>query len=103
MPEREAFSRQRPDPSASVIVRGAASQVIGRRQGNAIRALVAAAVPDLVAGRVTVLSASGETILAEEGDSAAETTLQSVRAGIEERMAQNIATMPDATARGTTA
>ena len=93
MPEREAFSRQRPDPSASVIVRGAASQVIGRRQGNAIRALVAAAVPDLVAGRVTVLSASGETILAEEGDSAAETTLQSVRAGIEERMAQNIATM----------
>lgn len=90
LPEREAFSRERPDPSASVIVRGAASRTISRRQGNAIRALVAAAVPDLSPMRVTVLSASGETILAEEGEGAAEVTLQSVRAGIEERMAQNI-------------
>lgn len=91
LPEREAFSRSRPEPTASVIVRGAASHQISRRQGNAIRALVAAAVPDMSAGKVTVLSASGETILAEEGDSTAEVTLQSVRAGIEERMANNIA------------
>ncbi|WP_232825538.1 flagellar basal-body MS-ring/collar protein FliF [Albibacillus kandeliae] len=91
LPEREAFSRQRPEPSASVIVRGTASHQISRRQGNAIRALVAAAVPDLSANRVTVLSASGETILSEEGDGAGETTLQSVRAGMEERMAQSIA------------
>ncbi|MWD29025.1 flagellar M-ring protein FliF, partial [Aquicoccus sp. SCR17] len=91
MPERAAFSRDRPEPSASVIVRGAASHRISRRQGNSIRALVAAAVPDMAPGRVTVLSASGETILAEEGDSAAEVTLQSVRNGIEERMSRNIA------------
>ena len=93
MPEREAFSRERPEPSASVIVRGTASSNISRRQGHAIRALVAAAVPDLSSGRVTVLSASGETILAEEGDSTSDITLQSVRTGIEERMARNIAAM----------
>ena len=91
LPEREAFSRERPEPSASVIVRGGGSRTIGRRQAQSIRALVAAAVPDLSAGKVTVLSASGETILAEEGDSAAEVTLQSVRAGIEERMATSVA------------
>ena len=90
LPEREAFSRERPEPSASVIVRGAASRTISRRQGAAIRALVAAAVPDLSPMRVTVLSASGETILAEEGEGAAEVTLQSVRTGIEERMSQSI-------------
>jgi len=90
MPEREAFSRERPEPSASVIVRGSASRQISRRQAAAIRALVAAAVPDLSANKVTVLSASGETILAEEGDEGSEITLQAVRVGLEERMSQSI-------------
>ncbi len=89
LPEREAFSRNRPEPTASVIVRGRASSTISRRQGLAIRALVAAAVPDLDAARVTVLSASGETILGQE-EGSAEVTLQSVRSSIEERMARNI-------------
>lgn len=90
LPEREAFSRETAEPSASVIVRGAGSAEIGRREGQSIRALVASAVPGMAPGRVTVLSASGETILAEDGDSTAEVTLQSVRAAIEERMSRNI-------------
>ena len=61
LPDREAFSRTRPEPSASVIVRGRTTQTIGRRQAEAIRALVASAVPDLAPSRVTVLTASGET------------------------------------------
>lgn len=93
LPEREAFTRERPEPTASVIVRGTGSRQISRRQARAIRALVAAAVPDLSASRVAVLSASGETILAEEGDGTSEITLQSVRTGIEERMASNIAAL----------
>lgn len=91
LPEREAFSRNRPEPSASVIVRGRANHMINRRQGVAIRALVASAVPDLATGRVTVLSASGETILSDDIDGNAEVTLQSTRVGIEEQMASNIA------------
>lgn len=90
LPEREAFSRNRPEPSASVIVRGSASHDISMRQAMSIRALVASAVADLSGNRVTVLSASGETILAEDGVGAAEVTLQSTRASIEERLARNI-------------
>ncbi|MGR3321919.1 MAG: flagellar basal-body MS-ring/collar protein FliF [Pseudooceanicola sp.] len=90
LPEREPFSREKPRPSASVIVRGRGSRQISLRQAQSIRALVAAAVPDLAPGSVTVLSASGETILAEDGQSSAEATLQNVRVGIEDRLAQRI-------------
>lgn len=88
LPDREAFSRTRPEPSASVIVRGRATQEIGRRQALAIRALVASAVPDLSPSRVTVLTASGETILSDDmpGDPAFGVN----GSAIEDRMARNI-------------
>ncbi len=88
LPDREAFSRTRPDPSASVIVRGRATQNINRRQALAIRALVASAVPDLSPSRVTVLSASGETILSEEVDG--ESTVQAAGVSMEERLSRSI-------------
>ena len=88
LPDREAFSRTRPEPSASVIVRGRATQEIGRRQALAIRALVASAVPDLSPSRVTVLTASGETILSEE--SPGEQGFGAAGTGLEDRMARSI-------------
>lgn len=88
LPDREAFSRTRPEPSASVIVRGRSTQDIGRRQALAIRALVASAVPDLSPSRVTVLTASGETILSE--DSAGDVSFGGAGTTIEDRMARNI-------------
>ena len=90
LPEREAFSRHRPDPTASVIIRSGRGNAIGRRQGLAIRALVASAVPELAAQNVTVLSASGETILGPEGDNPAEAGLMSRKSEIEDRMARKI-------------
>jgi flagellar M-ring protein FliF len=90
LPEREAFSREKPQPSASVIVRGRAGHTVSNRQALSIRALVASAVPDMAPARVTVLSASGETILGEDVDAGAESTIQTVRAGIEDRIASNI-------------
>lgn len=91
LPEREAFSRTRPEPSASVIVRGRATSSISRRQGLAIRALVASAVPDLAASRVTVLSASGETILSEETEGDA--GVQAAGASMQERLQRSITEM----------
>lgn len=88
LPEREAFSRDRPEPSAAVIVRGPRTQTIGRRQALAIRALVASAVPDLSPSRVTVLTASGETILSE--DATREETLGAAGSAMQERMARSI-------------
>ncbi|MCA1287751.1 flagellar M-ring protein FliF [Salipiger bermudensis] len=89
LPEREPFSRERPRPSASVIVRG--SRQVGMRQARAIRSLVASAVPDLAPAQVTVLSATGETILSEDGEAGSEASLQSARAQIEDRLGQRIA------------
>jgi len=89
LPEREPFSRERPHPSASVIVRG--SRQVGMRQARAIRSLVASAVPDLAPAQVTVLSATGETILSEDGEAGSEASLQSARAQIEDRLGQRIA------------
>ena len=91
LPEREAFSRTRPEPSASVIVRGRATSSISRRQGLAIRALVASAVPDLAPSRVTVLSASGETILSEETEGDA--GVQAAGASMQERLQRSITEM----------
>lgn len=90
LPEREAFSRERPDPRASVIVRAVPGRTIARKQAIAIRNLVSSSVAELELGRVTVLSASGETILAEASDGDGQATLQSAKAGIEDRLAQQI-------------
>ncbi|TDE38905.1 flagellar basal-body MS-ring/collar protein FliF [Antarcticimicrobium sediminis] len=90
LPEREAFSRERPQPRASIIVRAVPGRTIARKQAMAIRNLVSSAVAELELGRVTVLSASGETILAEANDSDGQATLQSAKAGIEDRLAQQI-------------
>lgn len=90
LPEREAFSRNRPDPSASVIIRTRPTHEMTRRQALAVRNLVAASVPELSPSRVTVMSATGEMILSEEMDSTGETGLQSVRSAIEDRMARSI-------------
>lgn len=91
MPDREPFSRSKPDPRASVIVRASAGRAIERRQAVAIRALVASAVPELNPENVTVLSAKGETILGESADGAnSERPIQAARSAIEDRLARQV-------------
>jgi len=90
LPEREAFSRDRPQPSASVIVRGRPGHQVNTRQAQSIRALVSSAVPEMAPGRVTVLTANGATVLAEEGQDGAEVTQQALRSSIEDRIASNV-------------
>lgn len=87
LPERESFSQDRPEASASVIVRTVRGQSLERRQALAVRSLVAAAVPGLSPDRVTVLTAAGQTILAEEGT---ETGMDDAQIEIEERLRRNI-------------
>ena len=48
LPEREAFSREKPQPSASVIVRGRAGHTVSNRQALSIRALVAVSFSDFI-------------------------------------------------------
>lgn len=65
MPERASFRRDEQQPSASVVVRTAGFDA--DRSANAIRHLVAAAVPGLNAEKVTILDSSG-TLLAAGDD-----------------------------------
>ena len=90
LPEREAFSRSRPEPTASVIIRSRRGDAFSRRQGQAIRALIASAVPELSPQKVTVLSATGETLVSEETGGTPEIGLQSRKSEIEDRMARKI-------------
>lgn len=90
LPEREAFSREAPTPTASVVVRTRSGGDMTRSQAVAVRSLVAAAVPDLDPGNVTVVSATGRVILAEDGGDAVDTGLGSRETRIEDRMARNI-------------
>lgn len=90
LPERQAFARSAPDPSASVIVRAAAGHTVSRRQALAIRNLISAAVAEMSPGRVTVLSARGDTVLAEDSGSDNAASLEGSKSAIEDRMARNI-------------
>ena len=65
MPERASFRRDQQQPSASVVVRTAGFDA--DRSANAIRHLVAAAVPGLNAEKVTMLDSTG-TLLASGDD-----------------------------------
>jgi flagellar M-ring protein FliF len=86
LPDREPFSRDAPAPRASIILRPESGRAVTRKQAVAVSNLVASAVADLDISRVTVLSASGETILAEGPDGSS----QSAKAGIEDRLSQEI-------------
>lgn len=67
MPEAGSFRRTRQAPSASVIVR--TENPADFQSGQAIRHLVAAAVPGMTIDQVTVLNMDG-TVMATSGDSA---------------------------------
>jgi flagellar M-ring protein FliF len=90
MGERESFRRDAQEPSASVVIR-TMSGVDARATAQAIRHLVAAAVPGLGLEKVTVLDAGG--ILLAAGDDPANagagralTVAQTVEAAIEENI-----------------
>jgi flagellar M-ring protein FliF len=93
LPEREAFSTTRPDPSASIIVQSRPGYSVSRRQALAIRALVASAVPDMEPGRVTVLSGTGEAILASDEDAPGDSTFTGLQSTLEDRMSRRVTQM----------
>lgn len=94
MPERASFRRDQQEPSASVVIRTAGFDA--DRSANAIRHLVAAAVPGLSADKVTILDASG-ALLASGDDplnnsaSRSLTLQRSVETEIEENIRRALA------------
>lgn len=89
LPDRETFSQERPEASASVVIHARRTAPLDRSQALAIRSLVAAAVPRLSPDHVTILNGSGQAILSEE-DISEGSGLNSARTEVEERLRRNV-------------
>ncbi|CAN0308507.1 unnamed protein product, partial [Discosporangium mesarthrocarpum] len=78
LPRRELFSRNRQEPSASVVLK-LRGNVLQPSQVLAIQHLVATAVPDLQPGRISIIDSKGR-LLARGGDQAGDEPLSTVNA-----------------------
>ncbi len=68
LPKRELFSRERQEPTASVVLRLRGTLKLAKQQVQAIQQLVAAAVPGLKPGRVSVIDDAGTLLARGQGD-----------------------------------
>lgn len=94
LPQRQLFEQQARQPSASITLKTRNRLTPG--QVNAIRQLVAAAVPDLDPGQISIVDQSGTLLArASEGDDAAGLigNLQERQLSIESKIRQDIETM----------
>lgn len=94
VPRRELFSRERQDPTASVVLRLREAGPVARQQVSAIQHLVASAVPGLRPGRVSVVDDRG-VLLARgqaEGEDAgaAASSSDEARRAYEQRLARSV-------------
>lgn len=68
LPRRELFSRERQQPSASVVLQLSGANRLGKEQVMAIQHLIAAAVPELKPEGVSILDSRGELLARGFGD-----------------------------------
>lgn len=90
MPERRPFEREASEPSASILIRTSGAG-LGRREAQAIQALVATAVPGLSPERVTISDTTGRLLVdgaADEGQFGSFSSLEEARLA-KERMFRN--------------
>lgn len=90
MPERRPFEREASEPTASILIKTSGAG-LGRREAQAIQALVATAVPGLSPERVTISDTSGRLLVdgaADEGEFSSFSSLEDARLA-KERMYRN--------------
>ncbi len=91
LPQRQLFSRDRQEASASIVIKVRGKLSSG--QVAAIQHLVAAAVPDLNPNRVSVVDDQGNLLARGDGDAATALTssnAEEMRVNYENRMARNV-------------
>ena len=92
LPERELFSRDRQEPTASVFLRLTGGE-LGASKVEAIRHLVSSAVPRLEPGNISVVDDNGNLLASGPGNNEEELRLQhaeQMRRETERRLAQEI-------------
>lgn len=93
LPRRELFSRERMEPSASIVVSMRGGRRLDRSQVRAIQHMVAAAVPGLQPQMISIVDNNGTLLArgADDGDpQAAATTAEEMRVGYESRLARTV-------------
>jgi flagellar M-ring protein FliF len=94
MPRRELFSREKQEPSASIILKMKGSGRLDREQVSAIQHLVAAAIPGLAPNRISVVDDKGSLLakgFEEEGELGAISAKADERRRVfENRMARTV-------------
>ncbi|MEQ8357331.1 MAG: flagellar basal-body MS-ring/collar protein FliF [Kiloniellaceae bacterium] len=96
LPRRELFSRERQEPSASIILMLGGSRALDNQQVTSIQHLVAAAVPGLKPNMVSIVDDAGNLLArgTEEGDVSQSTSrAEEMRIGYESRMVRTIEEM----------
>jgi flagellar M-ring protein FliF len=96
LPKHELFSRERQEPSASIVLKTRGGDRLGKTQVGAIQHLVAAAVPGLHPGRVSIVDSEGNLLArgTEDGDSqSGEANNDELQIGTETRLSHNVEEM----------
>ncbi|MEE8189456.1 MAG: flagellar basal-body MS-ring/collar protein FliF [Kiloniellales bacterium] len=100
LPQRELFTRNRQDATASIVVAMRGSQRLERQQVLAIQYLVAAAVPGMKPDKVSIIDSSGALLARGSTDGDPQNTAsngEEMRIAFEKRMVQTIEEMLERT------
>jgi len=98
LPQRELFSRDRQDASASVVIKQRGAERLSRTQVAAIQHLVAAAVPGLTSDRVSLVDSDGNLLARGDGASAdplSPANSEEMRVNYENRLARGVEDLLD--------
>jgi flagellar M-ring protein FliF len=93
LPQRELFSRERQDASASIVLKLRGAVKLASGQVAAIQHLVAAAVPSLSPSRVSIVDDQGNLLARGDGDTAEALTssnAEEMRVNYESRLARSV-------------
>ena len=96
LPQRELFSRDRQDASASIVLKLRGAQKLGSGQVAAVQHLVAAAVPSLNPNHVSIVDDQGNLLARGDGDAndaLTSSNTEEMRVNYENRMAKNVQQM----------
>jgi flagellar M-ring protein FliF len=93
LPQRQMFSRDRQEASASIVVKMRTAEKLSRGQVAAIQHLVASSVAGLNAGHVSVIDSDGNLLARGDGangDTPSSTNTEEMRVNYENRMSRNV-------------
>jgi flagellar M-ring protein FliF len=96
LPKRELFSRERQDPSASIVVKTRGGERLAKTQVAAIQHLTAAAVPGLRPSRVSIVDSEGNLLARGTDDAAGQgggANPEEMQIGYETRLSRSVEEM----------